>query len=55
MQPDQRRGSRQHRSRRRRQPLASLAEFALDVRESDDELDAFLADVRASRDHMGTT
>ncbi|MGH8999218.1 MAG: hypothetical protein ACRDY7_07485 [Acidimicrobiia bacterium] len=35
-------------------PLASLDELVLDVWESDDELDAFLADVRASRDHIGT-
>lgn len=31
-------------------PLASLEELALDVWESDEELDAFLADLRASRE-----
>jgi len=31
-------------------PLASLDELALDVWESDEELDAFLADLRASRE-----
>lgn len=31
-------------------PLGSLDELALDVWESDEELDAFLADLRASRE-----
>lgn len=31
-------------------PLRSLDELALDVWESDEELDAFLADLRASRE-----
>ena len=31
-------------------PLTSLDELALDVWESDEELDAFLADLRASRE-----